>query len=179
MQPFRRLDVIIIITFMRLSHWVDYRFHRNQYDLAAWFIRAGIAMNFALTASNIAHSWLMGGMNVLASGMIALAYSGDLRRLGEASIAYEKNPAYIPRAATFYFWVPYWTRMAILFFGIQLWSIIIMIDVLSRKVSPDCLTSAWMIVVAAGVYTAAGLPPARPRKKKEVRMPAGAAGSPC
>lgn len=113
-----RMDIWLLFrVFMRLSHWVDWRFHRNQYDLAAWMMSAGIAMNLATAAQAIINNWKFGLLNALSSAMLGYAYVGYLGRLQRASAAYERNPDRVPQDALIFIFMAGFMRLGILFIG--------------------------------------------------------------
>jgi hypothetical protein len=91
-----RADKRLVRAFMRLSHFVDWRFHVNQFALARYVMGAGLALFGAQTVQDILRNW-RGHMPVvvsvsLAFAMCAFIFSIDLTRLARAGEDYEKRP---------------------------------------------------------------------------------------
>lgn len=177
----RRMDIwLLFYVFMRLSHWVDYRFHRNQYDLAANVMSVGMALNLAQTAQALINNWRLGLISVLSSVVVVASYYTHIKQLHRASAAYERRPDQIPREGAIFFLLPYVIRMTTLFIGLQIWAafIFVLITLRSATHAVDAITFGWMTAVGCAMYIASGLPPTRERKKKRVRAPMGAALTP-
>lgn len=166
-----RMDVLILSrVFMPFAHWVDYRFHKNQFDLAAIFLSAGMALNAAQTLQDILHDgWLIGAMMAMSTGILIWVYSWHMRKLSKASEAYERRPDIISLDAAFFMVIMPPGRMLLLLLG----GLIVLMDIPLAMLSPTMIhlirivTSAWMLCVAISQYIAGGLPPRRDRKKKK------------
>lgn len=166
-----RLDTWLVLrVFMPIAHWVDYRWHINQYDLAAKVMTAGLALCVALNAEEAIKNWHHGWLNVISAGSCVWVYSHQLRDLQKASKAYERNPCAIPREAIGF--IAMWPlRMLLLFLGLFLLCIEGLADTILHRWPWDAVVNSWMLLIAIGWYLAGGLPPWRARKKKERRSP--------
>lgn len=171
-----RVDFFILWKFMRLSHWVDWRFHINQFDLAAHVMSAGLAMNLAAAVYSILHitvHWL-GVFALVSSGILLWLYTYNLKALSAASKAFERNPCQIPRAAMMYYIYPPPIRIVTLFFGMFLWLTGLLAAFLPPITWPHAILDSWLVVIQCAYYIAAGIPSGRERRKKKVRAPWGA-----
>lgn len=171
-----RMDFLILWKFMRLSHWVDWRFHINQFDLAAQVMSVGLAMNLAAAVYSVLriHTLWLGVLALTSSGTLLWLYTFNLRALSAASKAYERNPGQVPRAAIMYYLYPPPMRIVTLFFGIFLWLIGGLTAFLPPITWPHAILDGWLLVIQCAYYIAAGIPSDRERRKKKVRAPWGA-----
>jgi hypothetical protein len=174
-----RADRVLVQAFTRLSHFVDWRFHVNQFDLARHVIGAGLALLGAQTVQDVMRHWKHDMPVVLsvslAFGLAGFFFSIDLVRLARAGAAYEKHPYRVSREAAHYFLMPFFLRLALLVLGATIALMLTLVDLTTRRVAPAYyIENFWLMLVGCSWYIAGGMPPCRGRKKKKARAPAGA-----
>lgn len=166
-----RLDLWLLMrVFMPAAHWVDYRFHMNQYDLAGAVLSAGLAMNFAANIESWFTSPKTAWLGTISSICLLLAYGNWLKRMGVASKCYERQPDTISREAAFFMIIIFPPlRLFMLVLGSFLIVPFILLAIAHPVVSliVDAVTSPWMIAIGIALYLAGGLPPTRDRKKRK------------
>ena len=149
---------------MPVSHWIDYRFHVNQYDQGAAVLSCGLAMNVAANFSTFLRSPSFGWIAIVSSAGLVFVYSNWLKKMNIASRKYEQRPDLVSREAAFFLlWMsPF--RLGVLFIGVQM-AAIPWLPPTSSLVA--LVTCPWMILIAVSVYLAGCIPPSRPRREKK------------
>jgi hypothetical protein len=173
------MDLGILRLVMRATHWIDYRFHVNQYRLAAWVLSFGLACNFAANISGLIKSgfqWaaLISLLGVVSSIMMILLYTYWLKMLEIASRKYERDPMAMPREAAFFI-IPIFppVRMAFLWFGlvVEASEVKLAITTPTGFLILSAALNNWMWIIALALYIAGGIPPRHDRKEKRAWQP--------
>ena len=167
----------LIQVFMRLSHFVDWRFHINQFDLARYVMGAGVALFGAQTVQDMMRNWRAHTPVVfsvgLAFGLGAVFFSIDLSRLARAGEDYERHPHRVSREAAHYFLMPFVLRLALLVLGSCVAGVLTVVDLTTRHAAFSYyIENFWLMLAGCSWYIAGGMPPCRGRKKKKLRAPA-------
>lgn len=163
-RPLAYADAFLIWFFMRISHWVDYRLHVNQYRLAAWVMHAALALMAAGYTQRIIADWRFAALWVPAGSILIWMYGQYSGMMYKASAAYERRPDEIPRAAyVFLLMAPGVRLMALAMASLLCW-----VGLLAPHPKLDV---PWYVVATISWYIASGLPPRRERKKKKQRTP--------
>ena len=169
-----RADRVLVQVFMRLSHFVDWRFHINQFDLARYVMGAGLALFGAQTVQDVLRNW-RGHMPVvlsvsLAFGMCAFIFSIDLGRLARAGKDYEKHPDRVSREAAHYFLMPFYLRLMLLVLGTVVAGVLTLVDLTTRHAAFSYyIENFWLMLVGCSWYIAGGMPPHCRRERKKAR----------
>jgi hypothetical protein len=176
---------LMVHVFTPVVNWIDWRFHKNQYDQAAVVISAGLALNVADNFKNLTTSgglWWIALFGALASGLLVWSYAQWLKKLTIASRQYERRPDQLTREQAF-FMIPIFPPVRL--FLLVLGSVVTACEVASAiqfrtlRLIEGAAFSPWMIVIAVGLYVSGCLPPGRPRReKKEKARPLVGAAAP-
>lgn len=158
------VDCALIMVFMKLSHWVDYRWHINQYRLAAGVMHFAMALLVAGRTQRVIDNWRFAFLWVPAGGALIWMYGHYSDAMYRASAAWERNPSGIPRAAYMFVLMPHWFRLMALLFAAA-------ITLMAAMVAHPKLDGPWYVVAIVSWYIASGVPPTRARKKKKQRTP--------
>jgi hypothetical protein len=167
-----RADKVLIQAFTRLSHFVDWRFHINQFDLARTVMGAGLALLGAQSVQDVIRNW-RGHTPVVVSvsiafGLVAFIFSVDLARLARAGEQYESHPHRVSREAAHYFLMPFFLRLMLLVLGSTVAGMLTVIDLTTRHAAFSYyIENFWLMLVGCSWYIAGGIPPYRGRKKKK------------
>lgn len=168
------IDAFIVLMFMKLTHWIDYRWHINQFRVAKAVMSFAIAQLVATTIQLVAYGkrdWMVDPILVLTLPPVVGIYFYYLKRMDGASRSYEQRPDYISRDAAFFLGMPGYLRLMLLFCGImEVWSKLQLLR-LNHATLITVVMSPWILLIAVSWYIAGGLPPKRDRKKKKARAP--------
>lgn len=122
---------------MPIAHWVDYRFHKNQWTLSGWVMNAALAMNVANSAHMVVRDGLLfGGIALGASGMMVWLYFSYVRDMKKASDAYERRPDQISFEQGMFIVVLPSTRFLMLFTGSLVFDLLAAAEIANRTVDP-------------------------------------------
>lgn len=167
------IDILLLTRiFMPIAHWVDYRFHKNQWTLAGWVMNAALAMNVANSADMVLRDGWVGAIAIPASAAIVFMYFDYVKRFKSASEAYERRPDQITRDQAWFIGGWFYGRFMLLSMGLG----IFMLEVVAHSALHQAriiylVTQPWLVAAGMALYFAGGLPPHRDRKKKKERYP--------
>lgn len=173
-----RLDWFLMIRgFMRVAHWISWRFHRNQFDVALWCVNTGIVLfgvhSIWMIIRNPLPVW-MSLMGFFGFAVNAFVYQDWVRAFQAASKYQEANPGYLhPRHHGRWLALPSVLRVFSLFIGSQFGAVFIWIALLRPiQTNPvEYLWGFWMVFVACAMYFAATPPFSGERRKAKARAP--------
>lgn len=162
---------ILSRVFQPIAHWVDYRFHKNCYDLCGWFLSAGVALNWGSVGNMAAQGhWWRVALCSLPSGALIVVYWNYIATAKKASKAYERGNQVPNESMLFWMWAPY-SRLFTVFIGTALTALVIYGAVIFRR--PDdylgILLQSWLLIIGCGIYFGGCLPSGRERRKKKER----------
>jgi hypothetical protein len=173
---FAKVDFHILKLIMRLSYWLDYRFHWNNYLVSAWIYRfcamclvGGVGTTFIILdnkpAGVFAKSFICFGNLFLAMAQLRWA-----SKMEKASQKWERDPTRIPTEAYSHILFPGWLRLTGISCGIFVGGMLGINAILGSHVVMwlgilDGIFFSWNGYDAIAMYFAA-IPPSR-RKRKE------------
>lgn len=163
--------------YMPFAHWVDYRFHRNQYLLAADIMSAGLAASAAQTLQYLLDDpWWMGAFFIVGTVGLIWIYSSYLKRLYAASAAYERQPDSISKEAAFFILFIPGARSFLLLLGIFTLvnaTALVLISPTTHFIV-RLVESPMLVLIASSLYIAGCPPPWRDRRAKKINSPLAA-----
>lgn len=168
-----KIDFSIFCQCANFCDWMDYRWHINNYRLAAYAYRVS---GYACATISVTAWWVTGTLwlktiIMLMYPIIAYFQLKSADKLMLMSRQYERNPDAIPSGAVLYWIMPPWRRIMGLGFGIELIAINIPGIFLPQPSAmpiriADTIAWGWMSYEALGMYFAMK-PPWQKRKRKE------------
>jgi hypothetical protein len=176
MLIFMKMDMALLKRiFMPVAHWIDYRFHINQFDQAKFLMNLGLTLNLVANAIGLwGPVWWVAGFGLGGAVMLITVYKHWLDLLTIASRAYEDRPDQVSRAAAFFmvqFLPP--PRLVLIWIGL-IFGFSSLGTAIHRPV-PLLITHAvadhWMTLIGASLYIAGGMPPTRKRREAKAYAP--------
>jgi hypothetical protein len=163
------LDALLLVkVFMPLVHYIDWRWHKNHFDVASMLLTFGLVTYVAGCANTVIKWHDATSVFPMAAGALqVLLYKDWIANFKKASKALERSPNNIPREAYTYFMWPACVRAGAFVMTFSLDGVMIM-----PPVGWFGLTSSiYFSTIVFTLYLAICFPSGRDRKKKKVRAP--------
>lgn len=169
MRVIGRIDIWLILrVLMPILHWIDYRWHINQYRVAGYVMSLSLTL---LVLGDLLHAInstrVPGAFYLLSGGSLVYLYSSYLIQFDRASSDYERRPDAIPRDAVSYILMPSLARLLMLIVA----ALVMAASVMGSRWPID---APWLPMAISCWYIMACPPPRRDRKKKKERAGWGA-----
>lgn len=164
---------VMVRIIMPVAHWIDWRFHRNQFDVAAWCITMAIVLLAVDATWHVIYSFFF---SKLASTFCLLVnsylYSGWLKKFDAASRAQENSPGKFFIEHHYWILMPCFMRIFVVVLGIMVEYISIMAALEGgMRTLMMGITGLWFFFISLALYFAGSLPSTRDRRKKPERLP--------
>lgn len=159
--------------FQPIAHWADYRWHVNHFRLANIVLKIGIVAGIAGSFANwLPYRTWVGAICVAINLFNVWVVKDMMRRMDEASAAYERDPAYLPTVAYVY---------AVMMAPVRVTTFIMSMSLFAMILGPAIMLGnyglpiqlMYLLGYAAALYFAGVIPSGRARKPKTERAPAG------
>lgn len=153
----------------RVAHYIDWRWHRNHFDVAGYWLKAGVAGYVAGIVGNLVLSHTITTAISMGLGLLTLYWTyGWMRQLERASRAFERDITRIPSDAIGFVIFPPPLRAMMAGMSMALMLAILPLALYTNHIGV-VLSAVYPVGLSGMFYFAGSFPSGKPRREKQER----------